>query len=149
EEADSILHVLNTAPESELAAIRLLRGKKSSTLVQYRQQYGPFLDLDSVVKVPYFKHKITMKVFDSILNPADRDTRKERKSDSRSTARFIKPDLPAERLENAESIVSIVFGIKKIAWAHVDRTMTVLDWQQEEWHRFMKGTYFAHVYLED
>ncbi|OCT63195.1 hypothetical protein XELAEV_18044293mg [Xenopus laevis] len=149
EEADTILHVLNTAPQSELAAIKLLRGKKSASIVQYREQHGPFLDLDSVVQVPHFKHKITVKVFDSILSPVDKDAKKERRPESRSSVRFIKPDVPTERLQATESIVSIVFGIKKIAWAHVSRSMMVHDWQQQEWYRFMKGPYFAHMYLED
>ncbi|KAE8577471.1 hypothetical protein XENTR_v10004582 [Xenopus tropicalis] len=147
EEADTILHVLNTAPHSELAAIKLLRGKRAASIVQYREQHGPFLDLRSVVSVPHFQHKITVKVFDSILSPGERDAQKERRPEGRG--RFIKPDVPTERLQATESIVSIVFGIKKMAWAHVGRSMTVYEWQQQEWFRFMKGPYFAHVYLED
>ncbi|XP_075436027.1 transcription elongation factor, mitochondrial [Ascaphus truei] len=149
EQRDAILHTLNTASESELAAIKLLRGKKSSSIVQYREQHGPFLDLDSLVNVPFFQHKITVKVFDSILNPVQTVPNKERKSVSRTGARFIKPDINRERLEAANSIVSIVFGLRKLAWAHVDRRMTVLDWQQVLWHRFMQGAHQPHIYLED
>ncbi|KAM4662846.1 transcription elongation factor, mitochondrial [Discoglossus pictus] len=149
EQRDAILETLNSASENELASIKLLRGKKSSSIVQYRQQHGPFLDLDSLVKVPHFKHKISMKVCDSILYPREDELKRERKVESRSASRFIKPDITQDRLEAVESIVSIVFGIRKIAWAHVDRQMTVHQWQQEEWYRFMKGAYQAHVYLED
>ncbi|CAH2330608.1 transcription elongation factor, mitochondrial [Pelobates cultripes] len=149
EEADTILHVLNTASEVELSGIKLLRGKKSSSIVQYRQENGPFLDLDSLVNVPYFQSKITMKVFESILHSESKDHRKERKTEVKATSKLIKPGIPADRLDAAESIVSIVFGTQKIAWAHVDRKMTVLAWDQEDWHRFMKGIYHSHIYWED
>ncbi|XP_053309238.1 transcription elongation factor, mitochondrial [Spea bombifrons] len=148
-ERDAILDTLNNASEGELSSIKLLRGKKSSSLVQYRKQHGPFLDLDSLVQVPYFQSKIAVKVFDSILNAASREQRKERKPEGRAPSRLVKPSIPAERLEAAESIVSIVFGTQKIAWAHMERNMNVCDWQQEEFYRFMKGTYHGHVYLED
>ncbi|XP_018430329.1 PREDICTED: transcription elongation factor, mitochondrial, partial [Nanorana parkeri] len=48
----------------------------------------------------------------------------------------------------AESIVSIVFGMKKLAWAHVDHTRTVRDWQQRECFHFEKGRYMPELYLE-
>ncbi|XP_053552370.1 transcription elongation factor, mitochondrial [Bombina bombina] len=149
EQSDTILETLNTATESELANIKLLRGKKSASIVQYRETHGPFLDLDQVLNVPYFKYKMTVKVCESILNPVERGPKGERKLESRTSLRFFKPEVTEDRLEATESIVSIVFGIRKIAWAHVDRKMTVLDWKQEEWYRFMKGAYHAHVYLED
>ncbi|KAM4692447.1 transcription elongation factor, mitochondrial [Rhinophrynus dorsalis] len=149
EQADAILHILNSAPESELAKITLLRGKRSASIVQYRQEYGPFLDLDSLLSVPHLKHKVTVKVFDAILNLANREVKRERRLDSKNSTRFIKPEISEDRLSATQSIVSIVFGIRKLAWAHVDRGLTVWDWQQEEWHRFMKGPYLPHVYLED
>lgn len=49
----------------------------------------------------------------------------------------------------ASSIVSIVCGTNKIAWAHVDRGMSVLDWQQLECPNFLRGTYMASAYLND
>lgn len=52
-------------------------------------------------------------------------------------------------LQEARSIISIVSGTNKIAWVHVDRAKTVLDWQQEECKSFMTGTYMASDYLED
>ncbi|XP_042309598.1 transcription elongation factor, mitochondrial isoform X2 [Sceloporus undulatus] len=55
----------------------------------------------------------------------------------------------AENLKTANSIVSIVFGTRKIAWAHVDRHLAVQDWQQQECTVFMKGTYIPSMYLEE
>lgn len=45
--------------------------------------------------------------------------------------------------------MSIVCGTNRIAWTHMDRAMTVLEWQQEDCHSFMKGTYMASAYLDD
>lgn len=45
--------------------------------------------------------------------------------------------------------MSIVCGTNRIAWAHVDRGMIVLDWQQMECPNFLKGTYLASSYLTD
>ncbi len=52
-------------------------------------------------------------------------------------------------LQDTSSIVSIVCGTNKIAWTHMDRARTVLDWQQAECKSFMKGMYMASDYLED
>lgn len=52
-------------------------------------------------------------------------------------------------LQEANSIVSIICGTNKIAWAHVDRALTVLNWQQEDCPNFMRGAYMASAYLED
>lgn len=51
--------------------------------------------------------------------------------------------------QDATSIVSLVCGTNKIAWTHVDRGMTVLDWQQVECPNFLRGTYMASSYLTD
>lgn len=51
--------------------------------------------------------------------------------------------------QDATSIVSLVCGTNKIAWTHVDRGMTVLDWQQVECPNFLRGTYMASAYLTD
>lgn len=45
--------------------------------------------------------------------------------------------------------MSMVCGTNKIAWAHVDRGMTVLDWQEMECPTFLRGTYMASSYLDD
>uniref|UniRef100_A0A8C7SZ65 Uncharacterized protein n=1 Tax=Oncorhynchus mykiss TaxID=8022 RepID=A0A8C7SZ65_ONCMY len=89
---DVILQLLNSAAESELAAVKLLRGR-------------------NVTNVPLLKHKSAVIVFNSILNPPEK----------RSTHRV------SPRCHEANSIVSIVCGVNKIAWAHVDRGMNVLE----------------------
>lgn len=47
------------------------------------------------------------------------------------------------------SIVSIVSGTRRLAWAHLDRKLAVLDWQQTEYCQLMKGSYLSSVYLEE
>nr|XP_014342592.1 PREDICTED: transcription elongation factor, mitochondrial isoform X2 [Latimeria chalumnae] len=143
EQRSFILRVLNTASESELATVKLLRGRKSANIIEYRNKHGPLQDLQSLLKIPLFKYKTTVKVCDSILNPSER---KEKKI---NVTKFIKPDVEREKLKNIKSIVSIVFGTRKIAWVHMDRNLMVLDWQQEESHRFMKGYYQPSVYFEE
>ncbi|XP_075034177.1 transcription elongation factor, mitochondrial [Mixophyes fleayi] len=141
QQRDTILHMLNTVSERQLKRMKMLQEGMSAQIVQYRETNGPFLDLDALSKVADIEH--IKKLCDSMLNyTASAPPRGQ-------TAKFIKPDIPMDRLQAADSIVSIVFGIKKIAWAHVDRTMTVKDWQQHEWFRFMKGKQQPEVYLED
>lgn len=144
EQRDTILQLLNTATPAELAGVKLLRGRKSLNLVEYRTKNGPFKTLESVVNVPLLKHKSAVTVFNSILNPV----KKERKVRIQ-LAKFIKPEVDISWLEDASSIVSIVCGTNKIAWAHVDRGMAVLHWQQLECPNFLKGTYMASAYLTD
>lgn len=144
EEREAILHLLNTATLSELASVKLLRGRKSFSVVEYRTKNGPFRSLESVVNVPLLKHKSAAVVFDSILNPV----KKERKVRIQ-LVKFIRPEVDKSWLEDASSIVSIVCGTNRIAWAHVDRGMIVLDWQQMECPNFLKGTYLASSYLTD
>ncbi|XP_022622613.1 transcription elongation factor, mitochondrial [Seriola dumerili] len=144
EQRDAILQLLNTATPSELAAVKLLRGRKSLNIVDYRTKNGPFKNLESVVNVPLLKHKSAVIVFDSILNPV----KKERKVRIQ-LAKFIRPEVDRSWLEDANTIVSIICGTNKIAWAHVERGMTVLDWQQLECPNFLKGTYMASSYLND
>ncbi|XP_071987656.1 transcription elongation factor, mitochondrial [Engystomops pustulosus] len=62
---------------------------------------------------------------------------------------FIKPEVSTGRLKAADSIVSIVFGMKRLAWAHMDRTMTVRDWRQHEWSPLLKGKSHPDLYLEE
>ncbi|XP_043096925.1 transcription elongation factor, mitochondrial [Puntigrus tetrazona] len=141
-----ILQHLNTATESELEQVKLLRGRKATNIVKYRTAYGPFNSLESVMNVPLLKQKSAVTVFNSILNPADK---KERRKGKVQLAKFIRPEVDRALLENASSIVSIVCGTNKIAWTHMDHARTVLDWQQAECKSFMKGTYMASDYLED
>ncbi|MBN3294349.1 TEFM protein, partial [Polypterus senegalus] len=184
EQRAMILHVLNTASESELAAVKLLRGRKATNIVEYRGKHGPFLDLNSVLSVPLLKHKTTAIVFSSILSPSSVPARKVSKG---IAVKFIKPEVDREILkaskslqmcvmnkskyscrgkmkhfhdtyhclrlcfenQSAESIVSIVYGTNRIAWAHMDHKCVVQDWQEAECPAFMRGTYLAAVYLED
>ncbi|KAJ8264081.1 hypothetical protein GJAV_G00144880 [Gymnothorax javanicus] len=146
EERDIILQRLNTATENELAGVKLLRGRKSVNIVEYRTRNGPFKDLESIINVPLFKHKTAMIVFNSILCPPEK---KERRRTRIQLAKFIKPEVDRKLLEEACSIVSIVCGMDKIAWTHMDRGLNVLDWQQESCPNFMKGTYMASAYLDD
>ncbi|XP_043923978.1 transcription elongation factor, mitochondrial [Protopterus annectens] len=146
EQRSVILQVLNTADDRELASVKLLRGKKSASIIEYRNKNGPFQDIQSLMNVPLLKFRSVVKVCHSILNPNERAETREKKS---QLAKCIKPDVERERLESAKTIVSIVSGTRKIAWAHVDRGLNILDWQQEECHNFMRGTYQTYTYLED
>ncbi|KAK1798950.1 hypothetical protein P4O66_007218 [Electrophorus voltai] len=140
-----ILRVLNTAPESELVTVKLLRGRKAANILEHRSRHGPFKDLESVLHVPFLKHRNAVVVFNSILNPGETTERKKRKT---QLVKFIRPEMTKAQLK-ASSIVSIVCGTNKIAWAHMHREMTVLDWQQQECSSFMNGTYMASSYLDD
>lgn len=94
EQRDVILHLLNNAAPSELAAVKLLRGRKSLNIVEYRSKHGPFKTLESVVNVPLLKHKSAVTVFNSILNPV----KKERKVKI-NLAKFIRPEVDKSWLE--------------------------------------------------
>uniref|UniRef100_A0A4W6FSC4 Transcription elongation factor, mitochondrial n=1 Tax=Lates calcarifer TaxID=8187 RepID=A0A4W6FSC4_LATCA len=144
EQRGVILQVLNNASPSDLADVKLLRGRKSLNIVEYRTKNGPFKTLESVVNVPLLKHKSAVKIFNSILNPV----KKERKVRIQ-LAKFIRPEIDRSWLEDANSIVSLTCGTNKIAWAHVERGMTLLDWQQMECPNFLRGTYMASAYLND
>ncbi|XP_024003623.1 transcription elongation factor, mitochondrial isoform X1 [Salvelinus sp. IW2-2015] len=146
EQRDIILQLLNNAAESELAAVKLLRGRKSVNIVEYRTRNGPFKNLESVINVPLLKHKSAVIVFNSILNPPEK---KEKRKVKIQLAKFIRPEVERTWLDEANSIVSIVCGVNKIAWAHMDRGMNVLEWKHEDCHNFLKGTYMASAYLDD
>ncbi|XP_029784945.1 transcription elongation factor, mitochondrial isoform X3 [Suricata suricatta] len=111
EQQASILQVLNTASNKELETFRLLRGRKSINIIEHREKFGPFQNLESLMNVPLFQYKTTIQA--------------------------------------VNSIVSIVFGTRRIAWAHLDRKLAVLDWQQSECRQLMKGTYLSSVYLQE
>ncbi|CAJ1053580.1 transcription elongation factor%2C mitochondrial [Xyrichtys novacula] len=144
EQRDTILHRLNTGTLAELAGVKLLRGRKSLNIVEYRTKNGPFKTLESVVNVPLLKHKSAVTVFNSILNPE-----KKEKKVRIQLAKFIRPEIDRSWLEDANDVVSIVCGSNKIAWAHVDRGMSLLDWRQLECPNFLRGTYMASAYLND
>ncbi|XP_074045076.1 transcription elongation factor, mitochondrial isoform X2 [Macrotis lagotis] len=148
EQKSAILQVLNTASENELAAFTFLRGRKSVNIIKHREKHGPFQDLESLMEVPLFQYKITVKVCDSILQPeSNRNKKHKRISENWALGKIIKPRIERKKLKAANSVVSIVFGKEKIAWAHLDSKLTVLDWQQGNNFKLMKET-DTPVYLE-
>ncbi|XP_077574701.1 transcription elongation factor, mitochondrial [Stigmatopora nigra] len=144
EQRDVILKMLNNASLTELADVKFLRGRKSANIVDYRSKHGPFKTLESVVNVPLLKHKSAMVVFEAILNPAT-----GKKKMRIHIAKFIRPEVDKSWLEDANSIVSLVCGTNRIAWAHMGRGMAVMDWQHLDCPNFLKGTYMASAYLND
>lgn len=148
EQQASILHVLNTASNKELEAFKLLRGRKSINIVEHREKFGPFQNLESLMNVPLFQYKTTIQVCNSILCP-ETGGKKRKSQENRLLKKLIKPEVRRERLKGVNSILSIVFGTRRIAWAHLDRKLAVLDWQQNECCQLMKGTYLSSVYLEE
>jgi len=144
EQRSVILNLLNNATVSELTPVKLLRGRKSVNIVDHRTKNGPFKTLESVTNVPRLKHKSAIVVFNSILNPE-----KKEKKVKINLAKFIRPEVDRSWLEAASSIVSLVCGTNSVAWAHVGRGMTVLDWQQLDCPNFLKGTYQASAYFND
>ncbi|XP_072635522.1 transcription elongation factor, mitochondrial isoform X1 [Canis lupus baileyi] len=147
EQQASILHVLNTASNKELEAFRLLRGRKSVNIIEHREKFGPFQHLESLRNVPLFQYKTAIQVCNSILCP-ETEGKKRKFQDNRLLRKLIKPEIERERLKAVTSIVSIVFGTRRIAWAHLDRKLAVLDWQQNDCCQLMKGTYLSSVYLQ-
>uniref|UniRef100_A0A670IDI1 Transcription elongation factor, mitochondrial n=1 Tax=Podarcis muralis TaxID=64176 RepID=A0A670IDI1_PODMU len=75
--------------------------------------------------------------------------KEKRVAPSRSGRGWAGEGFPTFSGQTASSIVSIVFGTRKIAWAHVNRRLAVQDWQQQECTMFMKGAYMPAVYLEE
>ncbi|XP_075417486.1 transcription elongation factor, mitochondrial [Tenrec ecaudatus] len=148
EQQSSILHVLNTASDKQLEAFKLLRGRKSINIVAHREKFGPFQNLESLMQVPLFQYKTAVQVCNSILCP-ETGKKKRKLQENRLLGKLIKPDIGRERLKGIHSIVSIVFGTRRIAWAHLDRNMTLLDWQQDESCKMTKGTYLSAGYLEE
>lgn len=92
EQRNTILKVLNTASVSEMAGVKLLRGRKSHNIVEYRSKNGPFKTLESVINVPLLKHKSAVIVFNSIINP-------ERKEKKERVQKLILPEVDRSWLE--------------------------------------------------
>uniref|UniRef100_A0A8D2J115 Transcription elongation factor, mitochondrial n=1 Tax=Varanus komodoensis TaxID=61221 RepID=A0A8D2J115_VARKO len=146
EQRSAVLQLLNSGSREELSTVKLLRGRKSANIVEYRNKHGPFRDLHTLLEVPLFQHKTAVNVCNFILT---KDETKERKTNIPVWAmRCITPPIKAERLENANSIVSVVFGTHKIAWTHITRNMVVHDWRQQACTKFMKKTCMPSVYFE-
>ncbi|XP_053427020.1 transcription elongation factor, mitochondrial [Nycticebus coucang] len=147
EQQASILHVLNTASNKELQGFKLLRGRRSINIVEHREKFGPFQNLESLMNVPLFQYKTTVQVCNSILCPET--SGKKKLQENRLLGKIIKPDVGRERLKAAKSIISIVFGTRRIAWVHLDHKLTVLDWQQSDHWKLPSRTHPASVYLEE
>lgn len=100
EQRSAVLHLLNSASEAELSAVKLMRGRKSVNILEYRNKHGPFQNLQSLLKVPLFQYKTAVKVCNFILNPLAKEERKEKKTHSAVSAmKMIKPEIERERLE--------------------------------------------------
>ncbi|XP_044532175.1 transcription elongation factor, mitochondrial [Gracilinanus agilis] len=149
EEKSAILQVLNTASVNELAAFTFLRGKKSVNIVKHREKHGPFQDLESLMEVPLLKYKNAVKVCGSILHQESKEEKKEKRiQENWPLGKVVRPRINRRKLKEAKSIVSIVFGNERIAWAHLDNKLMVLDWQQENNFKLMKETHTPAMYLE-
>lgn len=147
EQQASILQVLNTASGKELEAFRLLRGRKSVNIVEHRKKFGPFQSLENLIGVPLIQYKTAVEVCNSILCPENKWRKKSQ--EQWLLRKFIKPGVEKERLKAVNSIVSVVFGTRRIAWAHLDRRRTVLDWQQAECWKLTNKIYPTSFYLEE
>nr|XP_003469538.2 transcription elongation factor, mitochondrial [Cavia porcellus] len=148
EEQASILRVLNTASNKELEAFKLLRGRKSNNIVEYREKHGPFQSLESLMNVPLFQYKTIVQVCNSILCPETEKT-KRKLPENQQLRNLIKPNIERRRLKATNSIVSVVFGTRRIAWAHLDRKLTVQDWHHTDYWKLKSKTRPASVYLEE
>lgn len=91
------MHVLNTASKKELEAFKLLHGRKSINIVEHREKFGPFQNLESLVNVPLLQYKTAVQVCNSILFPET--GKKKRKSWENQLGKLIKPDIERERLK--------------------------------------------------
>lgn len=98
EQQASILHVLNTASNKELEAFKLLRGRKSINIVEHREKFGPFQNLESLMNVPLFQFKTTIQVCNSILCP-ETGGKKRKSQKNRLLKKLIKPEVRRERLK--------------------------------------------------
>ncbi|XP_060059967.1 transcription elongation factor, mitochondrial isoform X2 [Erinaceus europaeus] len=99
----SILHVLNTASDKELEAVRLLRGRRSNNIVEHREKFGPFQNLESLMDVPLFQYKTTIQVCNSILFP--NAGKKRENQENRVLRNLINPEIGREELK-ISSIIS-------------------------------------------
>lgn len=77
--------------------VKMLRGRKSVNIVEYRSRNGLFKDLESVVNVPLLKHKSALIAFNSILNPPEK--REKKKGGKTQLAKFIRPEVDKSLLE--------------------------------------------------
>ncbi|XP_039199545.1 transcription elongation factor, mitochondrial [Crotalus tigris] len=145
EQQSVILQFLNSASEEELSTIKLLQGKKSLNVIEYRNKHGPFQELQNLLQVPSFQYKTAVKVCSFILNPLEKEEKKT--CTPMSARKCISPAIKKSRLKTAKSIVSIVFGVQKISWAHVNRDLVVQNWHLEN-YRNKEETFTPATYLD-
>uniref|UniRef100_S4R6J5 Transcription elongation factor, mitochondrial n=1 Tax=Petromyzon marinus TaxID=7757 RepID=S4R6J5_PETMA len=146
EQRATLLRTFNEASGAELGAMRALRGRKGANVAAFRDEHGPFGDLDSLTRVPYLKYKSLFKACTVLLQP-----KLSREAAARQSKRltFLKPDVSRESLETVRSVVSLVFGMHRVAWAHVTRSLDVLAWQQRRCDTIRTGSYAPNVYYEE
>ncbi|XP_070596543.1 transcription elongation factor, mitochondrial isoform X2 [Erythrolamprus reginae] len=115
--------------------------------MEYRNNHGPFQELQSLLQVPSFQYKTAVKVCNFILTPLEKEEKKT--YNSISARKYISPPIEKNRLKTANSIVSIVLGVQKISWAHVSRDLVVHDWHLQNYRpkedTFTPATYFDTV----
>ncbi|KAM5126814.1 transcription elongation factor, mitochondrial, partial [Mantella aurantiaca] len=140
QQVEVILRLLNSASRSQLECVKELQGKRAAGIICHREESGPFPDLTTLCQ--HLHPSPIYPLCDSILTYTARNQHK-------ALAQFIKPNVPLCRLQAVESVVCLVFGLRRMAWAHMDRTMTLRDWQQRQCFHFMKGKYMPDLYLED
>ncbi|XP_061411008.1 transcription elongation factor, mitochondrial isoform X5 [Lethenteron reissneri] len=145
EQRATLLRTFNEASGVELGAMRALRGRKGANVAAFRDEHGPFRDLDSLTRVPYLKYKSLFKACTVLLQP--KLSREAARQSKRLT--FLKPDVSRESLETVRSVVSLVFGMHRVAWAHVTRSLDVLAWQQRRCDTIRTGSYAPNVYYEE
>lgn len=90
--------MLNTASNKELEAFRLLRGRKSVNIIEHREKFGPFQNLESLMNVPLFQYKTAIQVCNSILCP-ETGGKKRKFQDNRLLRKLIKPEIERERFK--------------------------------------------------
>ncbi|XP_015356652.1 transcription elongation factor, mitochondrial isoform X2 [Marmota marmota marmota] len=117
EQQASILHVLNTASDKELEAFKLLHGKKSISIIEHREKFGPFQDLESLMNVPSFQFKTIVQVCNSILYP-EGEKKKRKFQENRLLGKLIKPDIERERLK----ISSVISKMPKADFYVLEKT---------------------------
>ncbi|XP_007423559.1 transcription elongation factor, mitochondrial [Python bivittatus] len=147
EQQSVILQFLNSASEEELSAVKLLQGKRSFNIIGYRNKHGPFQELQTLLQVPFFQYKTAVKVCNFILKPLEKEEKKT--CSPVSGMKCISPAIEKKRLKTANSIVSIVFGMHKISWAHVNRELVVQNWHLEIYKNkeetFTPAMYFTTI----
>ncbi|XP_070579343.1 transcription elongation factor, mitochondrial-like [Ptychodera flava] len=125
-----ILDRFNNDSEDELCKIKYLKIKIAKAIVEHREKHGPFDDITNLIDLPGIGEKSLQFFCTDIVNKDKKGpTTKQIKTNNKQNFFAMKPDLPRERLESLQSVVSIDLGFKTIAWIHMNRNMEVHDWK--------------------